>query len=69
MKTAVSRSANPLLELAGQKYNGAKLIGSPDQSKAYNRTSHHRRWYSELSEHLTPLVVKEAPLRSRAQHG
>src|SRR6266536_3185179 len=39
--------ANPLLKLAGQKYNGAKLVGSPNQSKAYDRTSHHRRWYSE----------------------
>jgi hypothetical protein len=36
--------ANPLRKLADQKYNGAKVVGSPNQSKAYNRTSHHRRW-------------------------
>jgi hypothetical protein len=41
--------ANPLLKLAGQKYNGAKLVGSPNQSKAGDRTSQHRRWYAEPS--------------------
>jgi len=44
--------ANPLLKHAGQKYNGAKLVGSPNQSKAYDRTSHHRRWYSERFDML-----------------
>jgi hypothetical protein len=39
--------ANPLLKLTGEKDNGAKLLGSPNQSKAYDRTSHHRRRYSE----------------------
>jgi hypothetical protein len=46
--------ANPFLKLAGQKYNGAKLVGSPNRSKAYDRTSHHRRWYSE------PLTCSDA---------
>jgi hypothetical protein len=39
--------ASPLLKLAGQKYNGAELVGTPNQSEAYDRSSHHSRWSSE----------------------
>jgi hypothetical protein len=35
--------ANPLLKLSGQEYNRAKLVGSPNQSKAYELISHYRR--------------------------
>jgi hypothetical protein len=65
--------ANPLLKLAGQNRNGDKLAGSPNQTKAYDGTSHHRRWYSEPFDMLgcqrstgaTPLERRRGSLLGR----